>query len=233
MCGRYSQQEPVIELSEFLQAPIIGAAVPGPNWQVRPTDPVPIALESAKTPGRRLEGARWDLARPRQETLKHPGPPLINVRVETALEKFSWATRQRRCLVPASGYWEWTGSGRGNKQPHYFHLTQAPMVFAGVYSWWRDPAPADEASAWTLTAAMLTIDADARLGRIHDRTPLLLPADAWDSWLDPTIIGDEALMAYVEDAHRRLVQGVQVHPVRPFPPTAQGPEITIPIDESF
>lgn len=131
MCGRFLNTASNDELGGLFDTSIIGDPLPVPSFQIRPTDDVRVVLESKKEPGRRLEGARWDLARPGQKILKRDGPPLINLRVETAQQKFGWAFKGNRCLIPASGYWEWKGKP-GNKQPHFFHHDDDVLAFAGT-----------------------------------------------------------------------------------------------------
>ena len=212
MCGRYGLDATVEDLAGAFEIDLIGDGVPAPLVEARPTDAVPVVLESERSPGRRLEAARWDLARPGQKTLRRPGPPLINVRSESMAEKFGWAVQRRRCLIPATGYWEWTGPN-GARQPYFFHGADV-LAFAGVYSWWRDPAKdEDDASKWVLTAALLTMDAVDRLAAIHDRNPVMLPADAWDDWLDPTALGTQVLVEAAVEGARRVADSLDFTPV--------------------
>jgi putative SOS response-associated peptidase YedK len=212
MCGRYGLDATVDDLAGAFEIDLIGEGVPAPLAEARPTDAVPVVLESERSPGRRLEAARWDLARPRQKELRRPGPPLINVRAETLADKFGWAVQRRRCQIPATGYWEWTGP-KGARQPYFFHGPDV-LAFAGVYSWWRDPAKDDvDPSRWVLTAALLTMDAVARLAPIHDRNPVLLPADAWDDWLDPTALGTQALVEAAVAEGRGVAEALDFAPV--------------------
>ena len=212
MCGRYGLDATVEDLAGAFEIDLIGDGVPALLVEARPTDAVPVVLESERSPGRRLEAARWDLARPGQKTLRRPGPPLINVRSESMAEKFGWAVQRRRCLIPATGYWEWTGP-KGARQPYFFHGADV-LAFAGVYSWWRDPAKdEDDASKWVLTAALLTMDAVDRLAAIHDRNPVMLPADAWDDWLDPTALGTQVLVEAAVEGARRVADALDFTPV--------------------
>lgn len=123
------------------------------------------------------------------------GRPLINARVETAAEKPSLraAFARRRAIVPADGYYEWTperaGDGKVRKQPFYIHPEDgAVLSMAGLYELWPDPDRAeDDPQRWLWSVTIITTDASGPAGEIHDRTPLMLPEDRIDAWLDPSI----------------------------------------------
>lgn len=113
---------------------------------------------------------------------------------------FRRAARARRCLVPATGWYEWQPSpvaeerpGRARTQPFFIHRRdQASAALAGLYEFWRDPQlPADDPLAWLATFTIITTGAEPGLDRIHDRQPLVLDPDQWSSWLDPDVDVDE------------------------------------------
>ncbi len=229
MCGRFLSVSSNDELGGMFGTTIIGDPLPVPSLHIHPTDDVRVVLESKKEPGRRLEGARWDLARPGQKTLRHGGPPLINLRTETAQQKFAWALKSNRCLFPATGYWEWTGKP-SSKQPYYFHDGDGVLAFAGVYSWWKDPSKADDdPTRWALTAALFTTDAAPHLAEVHDRNPLMLPKEFWADWLDPQTPGDQSLVDAAVQSGRSVAQRVKFYPVAPFRGDADGPELIDPL----
>ncbi len=126
------------------------------------------------TPVRQLHIARWGLV---PSWAKDPGigSKMINARSESVLEKpaFRKATRARRCAVPADGYYEWKGEGRG-KQPYYVHPKDGrPIVFAGLYEWWKDPSKAEgDPERWLLSTSILTTDSppEGYAGRDAGRT---------------------------------------------------------------
>ncbi len=228
MCGRFLNETSNEELGEIFDTTIIGNPLPLPSWQIHPTDDVRVVLDSKKEPGRRLEGARWDLARPGQKTLKHDGPPQINPKVETAQQKFVWALKANRCLIPADGYWEWTGP-KGKRQPYYFHPDEGVLAFAGVYSWWKDTTKTDDdPGRWKLTAALFTTDAAPHLAEIHDRNPLMLPEEFWADWLDVKTVGDQELVNAAVASGSSVADRVEFYPVRPFLGTDDGPELSRP-----
>lgn len=214
MCSRYGLDATVEDLAGVFEIAVVGDDVPAPAPESRPTDRVAVVLESEKTPGRRLEAARWDLARPGQRELRGPRGPLINVRAETLASKFGWAVQRRRCLIPATGYWEWTGP-KGARRPYLIRPAVGQVLaFAGVYSWWRDLGKDEnDPTKWVLTVALLTMDAVERLAPIHDRNPVPLPADAWDDWLDPTTPGTEALVVAAVSEGRGVAATLDFAPV--------------------
>ncbi len=172
-----------------------------PGWNIRPTDPVAVVLESmtdSPTPIRRLEGARWSLTPGWSKTLKLK-TPLFNARSEGITERASFAAsiRSKRALIPATGYYEWqTDEGTKKKTPFYLRAPNGEsLAFAAIYSWWRDRSlPDDDPNRWMLTAAILTADSVHTLDHIHDRNPVPLPRHRWDDWLDPRIEGTQGFV---------------------------------------
>ena len=111
---------------------------------------------------------------------------MINARVETVTSKpaFRAALKQRRCLIPANGYYEWFGKA-GNKQPYYFHLPSGePFAFAGLYEIWEDMEAPPEAGLYK-SCTIITMDASDSVKEIHTRMPLILKPEAYEEWLDP------------------------------------------------
>jgi putative SOS response-associated peptidase YedK len=198
MCGRFAMDKSTDELIEEFVA--VGGDFRDwrPGWNIRPTDPVAIVLESQKDglePTRRLEVARWSLTTGWSKSLTMT-VPTFNARSERITEKASYkaSIRSKRALVPASGYYEWqTDPVTGRKTPFYIHAPGGrTMALAGIYSWWKDRTLADDdPGLWTLTATILTADAVQTLSAIHDRNPVPLPREWWDDWLDPRVEGTQ------------------------------------------
>ncbi len=117
------------------------------------------------------------------------GSRMINARAETVSEKpaFRRAFAQRRCLLPADGYYEWQASESGPKQPIYISRSDGnSLAFAGLYELWRDPAvERDDPDAWLWTTTIITTSAPDELGHIHDRMPMIIDPAGWSDWLDP------------------------------------------------
>ncbi|TQM63129.1 SOS response-associated peptidase [Klugiella xanthotipulae] len=233
MCGRYVVAQTTLDLVAFYGVDDEGDNLPQPGFNVRPTDPVPIVVDVVDTQNpagtrRRLEAARWSLIPPfaREARQRYS---TFNARSETAarIASFHGAVARTRCLVPSDGYYEWRTDqhtpGRRAKTP-YFVSGRAvaddsdthgePLSFAGLYSWWADPAvdPRNPAR-WTLSATILTRTAPPHLANLHARTPVCLPADAWEAWLDPSTTGDQELVDAAVQASDRALDALEYHPV--------------------
>ncbi|MBV9124870.1 MAG: SOS response-associated peptidase, partial [Planctomycetes bacterium] len=118
------------------------------------------------------------------------GNRLINARAETAAEKpaFRSAFRQRRCLIPADGFYEWQRHP-GGKTPYYFSLRdKQPFAFAGLWERWQAPG-----GKVLETCTLLTTQANSLVQPVHDRMPVIVPAAEYDRWLDPSL-HDPALL---------------------------------------
>jgi putative SOS response-associated peptidase YedK len=225
MCGRFVVANVASELVGVLRVDVVGDDLPAPSYNVAPTNQVGIVLDSAKTepPTRRLESARWGFI-PSWSKDMASGARAINARAEEAEHKpmFRDALIKRRAVIPASGYYEWAREG-DRKIPHFIHPEgDEPMLFAGLYSWWRNPELSeDDPARWVLSFTILTRDAIGRLGSIHDRMPLFLDPDFADAWLDPTVenVGDvlDAAIDAAPDVAGTLeehVVGIEVGNVR-------------------
>ena len=178
MCGRYTLRTPVEKLAEEFGFDASSVEVP-PNYNVAPTQEVAAVLSEGGE--RRLELLRWGLI-PSWADDPGIGSRMINARAETAPEKpsFRRAFRERRCLIPADGFYEWKRTD-GAKQPYYIRMREGrPFAFAGLWESWKD-----DGSPELRSCAILTTAPNALAGEIHDRMPVILPADSYDAWLDP------------------------------------------------
>lgn len=175
MCGRYTLTVPIDQLAAEFDLDEVRAEL-SPNFNVAPTQSVAAIL--AENGGRRLETLRWGLV---PSWAKDPeiGARMINARSETAPEKpsFRSAFKRRRCLIPADGFYEWKRE-EGGKQPFYIHMKDGrPFAFAGLWEDWND----GEIRSCTI----LTTSANGLVGEVHERMPVILPAEDRDAWLDP------------------------------------------------
>lgn len=158
-----------------------------PNYNICPTTQVHVV--QAGEMARRLVPMRWGFL-PHWYKSETAGPLLINARAQTITQKpaFRVAVRDRRCLIIATGFYEWTKSESGDRLPWYIHRRDgAPMAFAGIWQNWgrADPYP---------TCAIVTTQANAALSGIHHRMPLIVEADDWPLWLGEAGKGAAALM---------------------------------------
>jgi len=189
MCGRYVvAYDPETLVSGFS----LTRVVPFPRrWNVTPQSAVPVVYELLPERGaapaaghsRVAEPMRWGLL---PHWAKDPalGHKLNNARAESVAEKpsFRQALRRRRCLLPASGFYEWQASAAG-KQPWYIAPAGGGLLaMAGLFEAWRPPGAADD-TPWQLTCCVITTEANALMAPIHDRMPVFLAPEDWSAWL--------------------------------------------------
>ena len=191
-----------------------------PRYNIAPTVTVPVVrLEPKVAPSgaaRQIEPMRWGLV-PSWAKDVSVGSRMFNARAESLSDKaaFRTALAKRRCLIPASGYYEWkalgkaAGAGKGRskvvKQPYFMTPEDGSvMAFAGLWEYWR-PAEGDPVVSMTI----ITTDAVGPLLDIHDRMPLILPASEWGAWLDPRVDPGPMLAPPAE----RLVSALELRPV--------------------
>ena len=163
--------------------------LPGvPNYNVCPTTQIhAVRTDDAS---RRLVSMRWGFL-PRWYKSPSDGPLLINARSETIAQKpaFRDAVRARRCLIPCTGFYEWTKTPEGERLPWYItRADKQPMVFAGIWQNWGQGA---EAAA---TCAIVTCAAAGPVAQIHSRMPVVLAPEDWALWLGEEGKGAAVLM---------------------------------------
>jgi putative SOS response-associated peptidase YedK len=155
-----------------------------------------------RPPGRELRLVRWGLVPSWAKDTKG-GARMINARSETVAVKpsFRAAFARRRCLIPADGYYEWMTEGKA-KQPFYIHRSDGGLLaFAGIYELWRnDQVPEDHEDAWYWSGSIITTEATDEIGRIHDRTPMVIAQENWDDWLNPASRDKDLLLATMRPA---------------------------------
>ncbi len=153
-----------------------------PSWNVAPTDQVPVVREHNGV--RRIESVRWGIVSPSSPTFGG-GKPVINARIETVATNglFRGAFETSRCIVSASGYYEWQATESG-KQPYFIHHPGTDIAMAGILRAWPDRSlKPDDPHRWRLSMAIITRDAHVAPGEVHDRMPACLTPDAYDAWL--------------------------------------------------
>lgn len=183
MCGRYTSRTPAADLADYFGVDEVVAPDLGERFNVAPTDEVYAVAES--TTGRRLGTFRWGLVPFWAKDLK-VGAKMINARAESLLDKpaFKRSFERRRCIVPADGFYEWEKVGPKTKQPWLIRRADGkPMAFAGLWESWRPVKGSDEGKVRSCT--IVTGEPNEKVARLHDRMPVMLPAEAWDAWLDP------------------------------------------------
>ncbi|MEY4734694.1 MAG: hypothetical protein RL428_29 [Actinomycetota bacterium] len=158
------------------------------NWNVAPTNDIYIIKQTDRENNHRvLDTASWGLIAPWQKNFtdaRAGQSHAINARSESIHEKptFRDAFRTTRCLIPATGYYEWaTSLGKyPPKQPFYISSKDgAPLSIAGIYSTWRS-----ESGVLIQSASIITQEAVGELTTIHSRMPVFMARNRWDEWLD-------------------------------------------------
>lgn len=218
MCGRIANTLPSDAMARLFAAQPANDLPPVPNFNICPTTRVHV-VRSGET-GRRLVPMRWGFL-PRWYKTESDGPLLINARAETVAEKpaFRAACRDRRCLVVATGFYEWTKAPDGTRLPWFFRRRDgAPIAFGGIWQDWGGEAP-------MATCAILTTAANARVAEVHHRMPLILEPEDWPLWLGEAGKGAARLMVPGgEDVLDFFRVGRQVNSNR-----ASGPQLIEPL----
>jgi putative SOS response-associated peptidase YedK len=186
MCGRFVSARKRAELlEEFAVQRDTVKADREPDYNVAPTKRIYAVMDHKEE--RELRLLRWGLVPTWAKDTKG-GARLINARSETVAVKpsFRAAFARRRCLIPADGYYEWMTEGKA-KQPYYIYRTDGGILaFAGLYELWRnEEVPDDHQDAWYWSGTIITTDATDEIGKIHDRTPMVIAPGDWAEWLDP------------------------------------------------
>ncbi len=188
MCGRFAITLPDDAMAQLFRAAPANDLPPVPNYNVCPTNRVHVVV--AGDGGRRLAAMRWGFI-PHWYKTPSGGPLLINARAETIAEKpaFRAACRERRCLVPATGFYEWTKDADGARLPWYIHRgDNQPIAFAGVWQDWER-----EGERLT-TCAIVTTEATGPVTQIHHRMPVSVAPGDWGLWLGEAGKGAALLM---------------------------------------
>lgn len=210
MCGRFVVARTINEIQTIFEVDEVIGQHPDISYNVCPTQDISIVVDRAFEKAedgspvgelkRELHVARWGLV-PRWAKSPTEHAPLINGRIESILEKpsFKDSVVRRRCVIPASGYYEWHVAADGSKQPFYINAgTDGMFALAGLYEWWADPSKtANDPNRWLLSATTLTKHTASELAHIHDRNPVLLSPETFEAWLDPHIEGDDDLLKAV------------------------------------
>jgi putative SOS response-associated peptidase YedK len=192
MCGRYTLTNP--DPAKLAARFMLGeSAVPKVErrYNIAPTDPV-LAVRRTGDGGREAGRLRWGLV-PGRWAEKRSGRPLINARAEglTRQPAFAESFRERRCLIPADGFFEWRRDERGNL-PYWISRADGELfAFAGI--WAALPARASGEGELLHSCAIVTTDPNELIRPIHDRMPVILDPEAEAAWLAPDADEDELL----------------------------------------
>ena len=188
MCGRYTLSTPGDQLAEVFG--LEETIELRPRFNIAPTQDAAVILGGSDGSSPVLGMFRWGLV---PYWAKDPsiGSGMINARAETieVRSAFKQAFGRRRCLVPADGFYEWRQVGR-IKQPYYFSRPDGqPFALAGLWERWTGEEP--PLRSFTL----ITTEANTAIAPIHDRMPVILDRQDWDTWLAAEPVGTQTLKA--------------------------------------
>ena len=172
-----------------------------PRYNIAPTQQVSVVRDN-ENHGREWAEMRWGLV-PHWAKDLSIGNRLINARCETVAEKpsFRSAIRHRRCIVAASGFYEWKVTSKG-KFPHYVTMTdEAPVAFAGIWESWKDAEGVALESC-----ALLTTAANSLMETIHDRMPVILQQSDFEEWLDRSVTDTQKIQRIYQPYPAELMQ---------------------------
>lgn len=179
MCGRFALFAGPEALARYFGVTIEDVTAPD-RYNIAPSQAV-LTVRARRDEGREGVRVRWGLI---PSWAKDPsiGNRMINARAESAPEKpaFRSAFKARRCLIPASGFYEWQATGGKRKQPYFIRGADGePLAFGGLWERWRP----SETEAPVDSCTILTTAANAVMASIHDRMPLVLEPAAFEAWL--------------------------------------------------
>jgi len=204
MCGRFALSAMLTDIAEEFSTSALPDRTLPVDWNIKPTQDIYIVKNEE------IKIASWGLIAPWSKNsvdALRSQSQAINARSESVHEKptFRNAFRQRRCLVPATGYYEWaTELGRyKTKQPVFISRDDERLLaFAGIFDRWISPEGEIRDSV-----AIITRDAVGDLAKVHNRMPLFLPRDRWGAWMDSNVTNVEEIRTLMQvpdpDAHLR------------------------------
>lgn len=177
MCGRYSITMPIEAIRQLFDT---RGSLPNfpPNYNAAPTQRLPVVRQAGDN--REIVPMEWGLI-PFFSKDGKAGYSTINARAETVREKptFRGSFKTRRCIVPASGYYEWTGP-KGDKTPHHFTRADGqPLALAGLWDRWQSPDKSQTKESFTIVVTA----ANKFANQFHDRMPVILEPNSFDQWM--------------------------------------------------
>lgn len=215
MCGRFALTATPDEIATAFGLQNVPPFPP--RYNIAPSQPIAV-IRQLQHQLREFRLMQWGLI---PSWAKDPsiGNNLINARCETAHEKpsFRSAIKYRRCLIPASGFYEWQKVDKSTKQPYYFRMPQ-PFAFAGLWESWHDIE----------TCIILTTQPNEVVAPVHQRMPVIISPDNYKVWLDFDIQTPSHLFHLFDPD---LVQGLSALPVSTLvnSPTVDRPECIEPM----
>jgi putative SOS response-associated peptidase YedK len=224
MCGRFFRSSPRDELAAAFQAEL-GSGSAAPAYNIAPGGPIAAVRFDAKTGVRTLDDLHWGLI-PFFAKDRKIGWKTINARAETidTAPLYRNAFERRRCLIVADGFFEWKALGK-RRQPYAIALeSREPFALAGVWENWKDP----ETGEWVRSCSIVTTDANATVGRIHDRMPVILAPEDYARWLGEVEAAPSELKGILRPYDGELLMW-PVSPRMNRQADVEGPEVIEPV----
>lgn len=183
MCGRFTNKAESKDIEKEFKVGRKNANLFEPRYNIAPSQMIDVVFEPENE--RILSQLKWGLV-PSWSKDASTSKGLINARAETLTEKpsFREAFKSHRCVIPASGFYEWQKKGTGAKQPYYFYLNDKEVFgFAGLWEEWLDKQTGELLE----TCTIITTEANEVLKPVHDRMPVILKPESYDEWLDTKV----------------------------------------------
>jgi putative SOS response-associated peptidase YedK len=214
MCCRYVllQEHAKSFLEQLGVLLAAGTTLPATRYNIPPGGRIPAVRNlgptagRASAPSRELTSLHWGLT---PSWARTADAPVVNARAESLADKptFRDAYRARRCLIPASGFYEWKISGR-TREPWLFRLRdEQPFAFAALWESWQSPDGTAHESCAIITTAPNTV-----MAPIHHRMPAILTVPAWNTWLDPQVTSTSTLTSLLAPTPSESMTAVAVTP---------------------
>ncbi len=221
MCGRFTIAAEPEQLSDYFG---VENTVPDfkPSYNITPSSAVPVICQT-KGAERRLSMMRWGLI---PHWTKEPSAKykMINAKVERLGERQAYrgAYKHRRCLVPATGFYEWR-TENGVKQPYFINLPDDELfAFAGLWEYWQG------SKGMLYTFTIITTPANELIRPVHHRMPAILTPFFFNMWLDPTFTDTRALQALLDPYESDEMEMYRVSPVVNNP-SNDWPDLILPL----
>ena len=220
MCGRYVVAKTLSgDLPDLLEN-LEGWNPEFENFNIPPTATVPVVLNHAnQTTGaieRGVDWVHWGFVPAWKKSFTERPQP-VNARIEGVATNgmFREALRHRHCIVPVSGYYEWSVNAAGVKQPFYIRgAAGAGLALAGLFEDWIDPGiPTGESGGMRRTATIITRPALGGIVPIHDRMPVLLASEHFDAWLAGEFASAAEAVDFLENASHTTIRALEAYPV--------------------
>ncbi len=230
MCGRYVVARTLTGNLPDLLANLPGWPTAFENFNIAPSTAVPVVIESADTHTGAIEQhaefVHWGfVASWKKSVTERPQP--INARIETVATNgmFRGAFRHRRCVVPATGYYEWHVGADGLKQPYFIHAPQG-LAFAGIYEDWTG---GDQ--GYFRSMAIITRASVGPAAWLHDRLPVMLEPGDTDEWLAGNFANADAAIDFAVSSSGRVAETLEYFRVDPRVGNVRnvGPELVHPL----